>query len=372
MTEKSNLLDDLKAEAEKRYGVGTVFTGNEMKKDPPRLPTGIFSVDYAAGGGLPIWGSTCFWGPQGGGKTSMAIGAMQMVPRICWRCFNLLERCSCSEPVLKMRTMWADVEGTLDRDWAAALGANPDDYLVTLADYGEQYVNIMESALRADDCGLVVCDSLAALTPAAEFDAPSEDQFIGNQARMITRCVRKLKQRLIRERKREHPCTVLFTNQLRIKIGVMFGDNESMPGGEGMKHEFSLLLRCVKKALKKDGPDAKFLDATRKMNMAQRHSFAVRKEKVLTMAGIGEFVRVRENLPAFELQKGMIDDYTTVLTYAKEYGVVFKEKDKWRLFEHTAKKQDDIKLFWKKRPGEYFLAQQEIIKRAKERLGGAG
>ena len=152
----------------------------------------------------------------------------------------------------------------------------------------------------------------------------------------------------------------------------MFGDPETMPGGEGMKHEFSLLLRCVKKALKKEGPDAKFLDDKRKMNMAQRHSVAVRKEKVLTLAGIAEFVRVRENMPAFELQKGMIDDYTTVLTYAKEYGIVFQEKGKWRLFDHTAKKQDDIKLFWKKRPTDYFLVQREIIKRAKERLGGAG
>jgi recombination protein RecA len=231
-------LDDIMNKSNEKYGQGTVFTGAMMKKDPPRLPSGIFAIDFATGGGFPIYNTTCLWGKESGGKSAIATKAVATASMICWKCFNVIPACTCSKNPLKMRSFWADVEGTMDRDWMNFLGAYPDTYLAALADYGEQYIDVAESALQADDCGLVVIDSLAALVPEKEFEAPSEDQFMGTQARMIGRAVRKLKQRLIREMKREHPCTVIFTNQLRMKIGVMYGDPETMSGGHAMKHEF--------------------------------------------------------------------------------------------------------------------------------------
>lgn len=352
----------------RRCGPGTVFWGTGLKRDPSRLPTGVFPLDFASAGGLPVWGTTCFWGPDKGGKSSLAINAMRSTHSTCWRCFRPLEFCTCSQKPLEMRAYVGDVEGTLDRDWAAYIGADPEKYLVGLADYGQQHINIAESALRADDCGLVILDSLGALTPMEEIEGVMEDQFIGLQPRMITRMVRVLKQRLIRERKRGHPCAVVFVNQLRIKIGVMFGDPETMPGGKGLQHEFSLLFRCISKVLKKDGVDKKYVGKPGQTS-AVRHSFSIRREKVLTLSGVGEYVRIREPMPALGLEKGMVDDFGTVMIHAKEHGVVEKKGNSWRCFpDYKASNLESLKTFWKKNRAAYMLVQQEIIKRAKARL----
>jgi recombination protein RecA len=267
-----------------------------------------------------------------------------------------------------MKAYWGDIEGTLDRDWAEQIGVDSEQYLVGLADYGEQHVNIADNALKADDCGLVVIDSLAALTPSAEMDALEEQQFIGLQARMITRAVRKLKQRLITERKNEHPCSILFTNQLRIKIGQMHGNPETMAGGHGMHHEFSLLIRIISKSLKRDGVDKKYVG--KEQDHAVRHSFAIRKAKVLTLAQSGEFVRAKHDIGKLGLRAGEVDDYNTLMNYAREYGVVEKGAKTYGYFGKRAKRLDDIKEVWRTHPREYMRTEIEIIRRAKERLAG--
>lgn len=360
-------LDRLIEEANKTCGPGTCFTGSMLKRDPPRLPTGVFSVDFSTGGGLPLHGTTCFWGDESGAKTTLAINTMSMVEVLCWECFFPHELCQCSTNALRMRTFWADIEGTLDREWVNSAGVDPEAYVVGLADYGEQYINIADSALQADDCGLVILDSLAALVPASEMEASSEESFVALQTRMITRAVRKLKQRLIRERKREHPCAVLFTNQMRKKIGITFGDPSTMSGGHGLRHEFSLLLRLVKKALS-DNDKKKYHDPDRKKELVSRHSFSIRKEKVLTLSGVGEFVIVKEDFPDLDLTKGQIDDYHIVMTYAKDTEIVEKTGKTWSYFDHKAKRLDDIKILWKKKPAQYTLAQMEIVRRVKARL----
>jgi len=263
------------------------------------------------------------------------------------------------------------VHNTYDRDWAGKIGADPDRYLLALAEDGEQYIDIAQTALKAEDCGLVVFDSLAALSPAAEMEAAASDKFMAIQAQMIGRAVRNIKQQLIRERKKGHPCCVLFVNQLRVKIGQMFGDPETMSGGYGMKHEFSLLLRCAKRTLKKDGPDKKYIDDHRKKNMADRFAFSIRKAKIQTIAGLGEYVRVSEDIPELGLTKGQVDDFSTLMTYAKTYGIVRKEGNEWRYFGYKAKNLDGIKEVWQKNLSEKMKTQREIIDRAKERLAGS-
>jgi recombination protein RecA len=266
-----------------------------------------------------------------------------------------------------MDSVWADAEGTLDREWVQCIGADPARYHVVLADYGEMYANIADNALRADDCGLLVVDSLAALTPEVEMDKAAEDDFYALQARLIGRMVRKLKQQLIRQRKRDHPCLILLVNQMRSKIGVKFGSPETMSGGHALKHEFSLLLRCVKKTL---STQDEIFKAT-KGDLAARHAFSIRKEKCLTLTGAGEFVRLKVDVPGIEGKKGQIYDHGTVLNYAKEYEIVKKNGSKgWKFFNVKAKRLDQIKELWRKSPDQYYRTQMEIIKRAKDRLRG--
>lgn len=366
-TDEATTLNKVMEVTNNECGEGTMFTGAGLKKDPHRLPTGVFTVDYSTGGGMPIWGTTCFWGPESGGKTNLCLNTVKMAGITCWRCFNTLDHCTCSQKSVPMRTAWGDVEGTLDRDWAEQIGADPERYVVFLADYGEQYVNIADNVLKADDCGLLVIDSLAAMVPAAEMDAAAEDQFYALQARMIGRMVRNLKQRLIRERKRGHPCTIAFVNQMRMKM-VTVGSPETMPGGHGMKHEFSLLLRCNKKALRK-GPDDKYIDKKRSKDIAQRFTFSIRKEKVLTLAGVGEYIRAKEDTPEYNLQAGQVDDYSTVLTKGKDVSLITKDGSRgWYYGTKKTAKLENIKTMWRTKPSEYYRFQKEIIDRAKAKL----
>lgn len=303
-----------------------------------------------------------------GAKTTLGIHTVKTSQDICFRCFNHKDRCTCSKSSLLMRAVWGDSEGTLDRTWASCIGADPEKYIVVLADYGEQHINIADSALMADDCGLYVMDSLASLVPSAELEAASEDQFIALQARLIGRAVRKLKQRLIKERKNGHPCAILFTNQLRINIKQTFGDPESMSGGKAMMHEFSLLLRCNQKVLKKEGADKKFRDDKRKKNYASRHIVSVRKFKILTLAGVCEYVRMIEDHDG--LTAGQVSDFNSMMSQAKEYGIVKKAGSKWLYFKKKTDKLGNIINVWQKHEAERIRTMRAIVGAAKLRIMG--
>lgn len=352
-----------------KYGRATTIIGKNIKPDRPRIPFGIFAIDYMTGGGIPMYSTTCLYGPKSGAKTSKAISVMRMVPKLCFGCFYLLDFCKCSAKSIKMKSFFINCEGTFDSGWADAIGCDPDTYYEAKGDYGEMNVNLAVEAIKADDCGLMVFDSLGALVPEVVMEAPSEDQFYAVQPKLITRCVQKVKQTLIKEMKNDHPCAVLFVNQKRAVIGgSLHGPKEKMPGGNAMEHEFSLLLRCVMKSLNKEA-DIKFINKERSIDIANRFSVSIKKNKIPVIQGIGEYVRLKENMPDLNLKKGQVDDYATVLNYAKQYGIVENNGNKgWKYFNYSAKKQIDIINIWKQKESEYFKCQREIIDRAKKEL----
>ena len=362
---KTHDLHALMESQNKKSGQRTIITGTDLKPDPPRIPFGMFAVDYATGGGIPLHGSTCLWGPESGGKTTAAMSVAKSAKIICWRCFHPQKFCTCSESALNMGVMWADVEGTFDRLWADGVGLKPEDYYYALADYGEQYINICDAALQSDDCGLLVLDSLAALIPESEFEADAEDQFIGVQARLIGRAVRKLKQRMIRERKNEHPCAVLFTNQMRTKIGQMFGNPETMPGGHAMKHEFSLLLRMSQIALNKSSTDKKYIPSGKDAKpVAGRFAFQIKKHKIQIVATGGQYIRMTETTD--EHPAGLIVDDNVILKYAKQHEIVIKNGSKWQWFEKPTDKVENIRNMLMRVPDAYMLTMQSIVESAKQ------
>jgi recombination protein RecA len=367
-------LQQVMVSVNKKFGPQTIVLGSQ-RKDPPRIPVGIFSIDFSVGGGLPMWGSMCGWGPESGAKSFVGIKAMRSAGLLCWRCFQPKTYCKCSQKSLSMRSMYIAPEGILDREWVQACGVDPNSYMEAICDYGEQYIDVAEESLKADDCGLLIFDSLAALVPETMLEGSASDQFMGTQAAMIGRAVRKLKTRLLMEMKRGKPCTIFFINQMRKRLGVMYGDPETQSGGHAMMHEFSLLLRMVKKSLSKGregkkGADDQYIDHERTKEQASRHSFSVRKEKVMTLSGVGEFVIVKEDMPGLLLKKGMVDDFNTLMNYAREYEVVVPDAKGWKYLSYKAEDQDKIKNVWRENPNEYLRCEQIIIQRAKERLSG--
>ena len=149
----------------------------------------------------------------------------------------------------------------------------------------------------------------------------------------------------------------------------MFGDPETMPGGHGMKHEFSLLLRCVKRSMAKENTD-KWKDKERSKMLAQKHSFAIRKEKVLTIAGVGNYLRLKEDIPEMNLKKGMVDDFKTVLGFAQQYELLKKDGQSWHYKGEKWNKLQTLIDHWKGNEDDYLSVQAEIIRAAKKEIRG--
>lgn len=348
----------------KKYGKSCVI-GSDSYPDPPRLPTGIFAVDYMLGGGLPLHQIIVLRGPEHGGKTSLAMSILAQSAKTCWRCFNHIDLCTCSEPPIKMQGFWADVEGTFNSMWAEAIGNKPNDYFLAVAEDGNQYGDMVDYALRADNCGLVVLDSVGALTPTEEMEGSLEDNFVALQARLISRMVRKLRQRIVRERKKGHPCMAILINQIRTNIGVMFGNPESSPGGHQLKHENSLTLRVSKRSM--SGED-KYKDKERDIVLAQRHHVTIEKFKIFRITGSSEFLRATEDIPAHDIKKGEIFDYITAFQAAIDNKLI-EEQDK-NVFIYKGQKgsRKDFVSLWKQNSVLYSQVKKEIIELAKRSL----
>jgi RecA/RadA recombinase len=345
-----------------RYGDRSCILGTDALDDPVRLPTGVFTFDYAVGGGFPIHQISLVKGPEGGGKTSLLMSAMAKVSRMCWRCFKPLSLCDCSLPSIRMKSMWCDVEGTFNKFWAECIGNNPEDYYLNISDAGNQYGDIIDYALRADDCALIVLDSVAALFPSDMLDISLDDKNIGNQAKLVTVLINKVNSRLSKEYKRGHPCLVLLTNQLRANIGVFYGPSTTQPGGYAMRYFSGLSVHISKKALQ---DKEKYYDKENDLHMAQKHSFYIEKFKSLKLAESGEFIRVTADIPELELSRGDIIDHKLVITELLKHNLMTKGTTKYTFGSKSGAQKDFVDL-WKKNNDTYFGVQYQLIKHIKD------
>lgn len=358
-----NTLAEITAHHNKVYGDNTCVDTKNLILFDKKLPTGIFALDFALNGGLVLNRIACFKGLESSGKSSAAMNVAAVASKMCWRCFNI--ECTCSEPKLHLKTFWCDVEGTFDASWASAIGMEDESYVVAYGDDGEQCADITEAAIRATDCGLVVVDSLAAMTPSKIIEGSSYDQYVGVDPRFITPFVKRIRSRLVREAKLGHPIVCLIINQIRFKIGDMYNPL-TMPGGQALKHETAVWVNFSKRA--PTDAEKKVADEHRNIAKAQRHSFVIDKHKHSILAGSGEFVRCKENIyneDTIEYRKGDILDHKSTIKYGKEYNVIKQDNNKWT-YDCVSGTQKSIIEAWKQDRNLYIKAQQEIIKAARD------
>ena len=313
----------------KRYGERTITKGSTLKKRTPRIQTGIFAMTYATGGGYPLWMMSRLKGPEHGGKTSAALEAVKMTQVTCFRCLNIGRFCKCEEGPKLLDAAYCDIEGTLDRDWAECLGVDMDRLYLPNAGDGGEYLDIVDSLLQTDDCGVVVIDSVAQLLPPAEVERAIGDRQVGSLPKLLTDASAKLTMRLNLERRRGHPCFVICINQLRADLGAgMFGNPETEAGGKSFKHWFALGIRVSKLTSKAENSKANIEDPDESFDLFQKHGFRVDKDKVWTIAKDGDFVRARAN--AFHskdnsrllCKKGAIYDAELVMDFARKLGII--------------------------------------------------
>ena len=234
-SERMKALDAALAQIEKQFGKGSVMRlGENGKMQVDAVSTGSLSLDAALGiGGLPRGRIIEIYGPEASGKTTLALHVVAEVQK------------------KGGVAAYIDVEHALDPVYARALGVDVDSLLVSQPDAGEQALEIMEALVRSGAVDIVVMDSVAALVPQAEIDGEMGDAHVGLQARLMSQAMRKLAPVVSKSN-----CLALFINQLRMKVGVMYGNPEVTSGGNALKYYASVRLDVRRVETIKDGANA--------------------------------------------------------------------------------------------------------------------
>ncbi|MCR4661494.1 MAG: recombinase RecA [Clostridia bacterium] len=236
VVDKKKALEDVIAQINKAYGKGSIMPlgENRISYSDNSISTGCLAIDVATGiGGIPRGRITEIFGPESSGKTTLALQVIAQCQRQGGVC------------------AFIDAENALDPQYAEALGVDLDSVLISQPDDGDQAINILRDLVNSGAVDLVVVDSVAALVPKAELEGDMENANIGQQARLMSKAMRMVGGVVFRT----NTC-VIFINQLREKVGVMFGSPETTPGGRALKFYASMRIDVRKTDQLKTGGDA--------------------------------------------------------------------------------------------------------------------
>lgn len=222
------------AQIERQFGKGSIMRmGDQLQQAIPAVSTGSLGLDIALGiGGLPKGRIVEIFGPESSGKTTLTLSAIAQAQK---------QGAVCA---------FVDAEHALDPIYASKLGVNVDDLLVSQPDTGEQALEITDMLVRSNAVDLIVVDSVAALVPRAEIEGEMGDSHVGLQARLMSQALRKITGSV-----KQANCLVIFINQIRMKIGVMFGNPETTTGGNALKFYASVRLDIRRTGSVKQGEE---------------------------------------------------------------------------------------------------------------------
>ena len=295
-------LDNIIRQLNKDFGKNTIISGDEIvAMEVDRIPTGSLSLDIEIGGGYPCGRVVELFGRESAGKTFMALKAVAEAQKI------------------GKLAVWIDVEGSFDPVWATLLGVDLKKLKLSRPETGELACDVMDAVIRSGECGILVLDSTAALVPLQDIDtAMNHVEQMGVRAKLVNRLVRKLHSALnmkVGEDCLPNACLVIFINQIREKIGVMFGNPETTPGGLGLRHAASIRIDFHKTWIKASAAE------NEKAVIGQTIKFTTVKNKTFPPYRRGEF-DIYTDGPA----KGQIDDIREVFAYGIITGFIEQNK----------------------------------------------
>lgn len=291
--EKRKALDAAIAQIEKQFGTGSVMRmGEKTTLNVEAIPTGSIGLDMALGiGGLPKGRIVEIFGPESGGKTTVTLHAIAEAQK------------------RGGIAAFVDVEHALDPVYAKALGVDIDQLIVSQPDTGEQALDIMEALVRSGAIDIIVLDSVAAMVTKAEIDGDMGDMHVGVQARLMSAAMKKLTAVISKSN-----TVAIFINQIREKIGIMFGNPETTPGGRALKFYSSVRIEVRKGEAIKEGADT----------VGNRTKCKVIKNKVAPPFKSCEFDMIFGHGIS---RTGEILDYAIELGYVKKSGAWFSYND---------------------------------------------
>lgn len=294
---KLKALDLAVQQIEKQFGQGSIMKmGGEYKKDVEAISTGAISLDIALGiGGVPKGRIIEIYGPESSGKTTLALHVI-------------------AEAQSKGGTAaFIDAEHALDPNYARKIGVDLDNLYISQPDYGEQALEILETLVRSAAVDIVVVDSVAALTPKAEIEGDMGDSHMGLQARLMSQALRK-----VTGIANKTGTTVIFLNQIRMKIGVMFGNPETTTGGNALKFYASVRMEIRKKEkIEKDGV---MLGAVTRVKVVKNKVAPPFKEALFDII-----------FPAEDAKTAGIDKISSLIDSAVQFDIVQKAGSWYRM-----------------------------------------
>ncbi len=329
---KTSALEEALLQIEKQYGKGAIMKlGENSNQNVEVIPTGCMTLDLALGiGGVPRGRVIEIYGPESSGKTTVSLHIVAEAQK------------------MGGTAAFIDAEHALDPSYAEKLGVNLNELYISQPDNGEQALNICDTLVRSGGVDVVVIDSVAALTPKAEIDGEMGDNHVGLQARMMSQALRKLTGVINKSK-----TTVIFINQLREKIGVMFGNPETTAGGKALKFYASIRLDVRKTDTIKDGSNI----------VGNRTKVKVVKNKLAPPFKVAEFDIV--------YGKG-VSQSGCVVDLAVEYGII-KKTGAWFSYndEKIGQGKENTKDFLEKNT-EIFEEIKKLIKEKVASIGMAG
>ncbi len=324
--ENSSSLNEALASIRDKFGEGSIMTlQNAKAMNVEVIPTGSISLDLALGaGGVPKGRIIEIYGPEASGKTTLA---MHIVAEVQKR---------------NGVAAFVDAEHALDPDRAKAVGVKIDKLLISQPDNGEQALDIVEALIRSNSVDVIVVDSVAALTPRAEIEGEMGDSHMGRHARLMSQALRKLTAIVSKSKS-----TVIFINQIRMKIGVMFGNPETTTGGQALKFYSSVRIEIRKLAQIKQGDSI----------VGNRVKAKIVKNKVAAPFKTTEF--------DIMFSEGGISYTGDLLDTGLQYGVVAKTGNSYSFNDHKlGVGRENAKTFLKDNPKVASEIDKAVRKRA--------
>ena len=306
-------IKDVVAAVAKEYKDDSLMTVGIAADDPGRIPSGIFPFDLAMGGGIPLQRISLLWGKEDSMKSSLAMLYVANAQRL-WP---------------DKSAVWIDIEGVFDKDWARTLGVDVDTLVYVSPSNAEQVVDVVEGVLHTEDASIVVIDSLAALVTQQELEKSAEDAIVGRTGLMVNKLYRKVTHALGEARRKGRMTALLAINQIRYKIGVMYGNPETLPGGPSFLFGSSMSIRCYGKDIMESAV-SKSLPAYKEVNMS------IKKHKVPILANTAVAQIALQGIPEYGLRTGQSYDWNTLVAYLKSVELLTKNGKKgWDLVEPT-------------------------------------